>query len=891
MKRMSIWMIMALTAAWGGRAEEALNLAPFAQPATSYVSGHETLGAINDGLEPQNMGDHSHDCYGNWPQTGTQWVQLEWDRPVNTRKVEVYWWDDGRGVRLPVASRLSYWDGSAFVPVKNASGLGVAGGTWNATTFDEVTTTRLRLEMDGREKFSTGIIEWKVYDAGKSPKFPPRVDAGNDRVVVLPAKTYLTGTSSGHIPVSVSGDKNVPGTIAWSKASGPGKVKFDDATALVTAAAFSKPGDYELKLTAMNGDQSAASTLGVRVDGPPPPRRLDPVAMRPYAVQSAFWSPRLKAQIVNWIPHCIAKLSEPGLKEGGFENFVEAANKNAGRTFKPHTGPPWANAYTHNTVESMCLALMVDARGDAETAAAQQKIRAKLDEWVPVILAAQEPDGYLQTRFTLGNAGEVKNRKAPPRWTYVGDHEGYCAGYFIDAALAHFQLTEGRDRRMYDAARKLADCWDANIGPTPKKKWFDGHQALEMSLVRLGRLVNETEGAGKGDRYIALAKFLLDSRGGGDSYDQAHLPVTRQYEALGHSVRAAYNYAAMTDIAMETGDPEYHSAVKSLWNSIVNAKYYVTGGIGSGETAEGFGRNFSLPNNAYSESCSDCGQLFFQHRMSLAYHESRYADLAEETLFNAILGSVDLPGQNFTYTNPLDQSHPRYKWHDCPCCVGNIPRTLLMLPAWTFAKSADSLFVNQFIGGTFDVGEVAGTPVAIAQRTEYPWQGGVELVVNPAEPRSFALRIRVPRRETSRLYRATPAADGIVAMAVNGKRVKPDEENGYAVISRKWKAGDTVSLELPLRVQRVKADERIVADRGRVALRYGALIYNIESADQPVDGVLKPDAELKAAWEPDLLGGVVALRGTFADGKPLLAIPNYARNNRGGRSIVWIKDE
>lgn len=860
--------------------ERAENIALFATPLTSFVSGHETLGAINDGFAPQNVSDHSHGCYGNWPQTGRQWVELDWNLPISTKKIDVYWWDDSQGVRLPTASRLFYWDGHGFLPVPKAEGLGVKGGCFNTTTFDEVTTTKLRLEFDGREKFSTGIIEWNVYDSGKSPRFPPIVIAGPDRIVVLPAKTYLSGEIHG-----------APKSVAWSKDSGPGRVKFADAGTIETTAEFSKPGNYVLALTAARDDLKSSALLHVRVDPAPPKQRLEPVPTHAYKIDSPFWNERIKRQIVNWIPHCIAKLSEPGLKEGGFENFVEAAKKNAGQPYKAHVGPPWANAYTHNTVESMCLALMVDAQGDAELMQAQKNIRAKLDEWIPQILAAQEPDGYLQTRFTLGTGGEQHSKKSPPRWTYVGDHEGYCAGYFIDSACAHFQLTGGKDRRMYDAAKKLADCWDANIGPAPKKKWFDGHQALEMALVRLGRLVNEVDGAGKGDRYVQLAKFLLDCRRGGESYDQSHLPVVQQYEALGHSVRAAYCYSAMTDIAMETGDPEYHSAVKSLWDSIVNAKYYITGGIGSGETSEGFGKNFSLPNSAYSESCSDCGELFFQHRMNLAYHESRYADLVEETLYNAVLGSVDLPGENFTYTNPLDQTHERYKWHGCPCCVGNIPRTLLMLPTWMYAKDADGLFVNLFIGSSVNVGSVAGTDVGIVQRTDYPWKGGVELVVNPAAPKSFELRVRVPNREISALYKAAPEVSGIASLAVNGKPVKPKIENGYAVIDRKWNAGDKVSFELPMSVQRVKADERIAADRKRVALRYGPLIYNIESVDQNVDGVLKSDSALTTEWKPDLLGGVVAIHGTFADGKPLTAIPNYARNNRGGRSIVWIKDQ
>jgi DUF1680 family protein len=311
--------------------------------------------------------------------------------------------------------------------------------------------------------------------------------------------------------------------------------------------------------------------------------------------------------------------------------------------------------------------------------------------------------------------------------------------------------------------------------------------------------------------------------------------------------------------------------------------------VGSGETSEGFGKNFSLPNNAYCESCANCGELFFQTKMQMIFQDARYADLAEETIYNAILGDVDLDGQNYTYTNPLDSSGHRYKWHVCPCCVGNIPRTLLSLPTWTYTKGEKELYVNLFVGGTVNVGEVAGTPVKITQATEYPWQGRVTLTVNPEKTARFALHVRVPNRQTSGLYAATPAVAGLASLTVNGKTVKPVVVRGYAVIDRAWAAGDKVTWEVPLKVQRVTADERIAADRGRVALRYGPLIYNVESVDQDLDCVLSPDAPLATEWRGDLLDGVMVIKGKYTDGKPLLAIPNYARLNRGGRSLVWLK--
>ncbi len=852
------------------------NLAVVARSSTSFVSGHETITALNDGAAPRNSNDKSHGAYGNWPRTGTQWVQYEWSQSISTRQMDVYWFDDHGGVRLPKACRLLFWDGAAFVTVTNAAGLGLAENRFNTTTFPEITTTKLRLEFDGEGRSSTGLLEWRVYDSGKSPNFAPSVEAGVDRVVVLPGQTYLDGKAKD------DGKPKPEVALRWSKESGSGEVTFADATAASTTARFSAVGDYVLKLTADDGQLQSTNTVRVTVDPAPPASHLSAVRTTAYQITSPFWRARARALIANWIPHCIQKIEDPATKEGGIENFAQAGRKLAGQPGAKHVGAVFANTWVYNTVESMCVALMVDPQGDAEISAAQAAMRQTLDDWIPKILSAQEPDGYLHTMYTI---------QGIKRWSNRHDHEGYQAGYFLEAAMAYDVMTGGKDPRMYAAAKRLADCWVNNIGPAPKKAWFEGHQELEQALVRFAGFVEEKDGAGLGRKYVDLAKFLLDSRQNGDEYDQSHLPVTRQYEAVGHSVRAVYSYSGMADIAMETGDIDYHSAVKSLWNSIVNRKYYVTGGVGSGETAEGFGKDYSLPNGAYCESCAGCGELFFQHKLSRAYQDARYADLFEETLYNAILGGVDLDGKNFTYTNPLDSSGKRYLWHVCPCCVGNIPRTLLSLPTWMYAKGPDSLYVNLFAGSVANLGDIAGTALRVTQTTDYPWNGRVSLTLDPAAPKKFALKIRVPSRSVSELYSSTPDSDGLLSLSINGAKMQPVIERGYAVIEREWKAGDKVEFELPMKVQRIKAVEQIAATRGRVALRYGPLIYNLESVDQQnVDSILDPVSPLAAEWKPDLLGGVMVITGTFADGKPLLAIPNYARLNRGGRSIVWIKD-
>ncbi len=759
--------------------------------------------------------------------------------------------------------------------------------------------------------------------------------AGIDRVTVLPGKTYLRGWAgfgelpkrgwSGQLVPAPTAEPGAP-AIVWSKESGPGDVTFADPKSLSTTAAFSAPGAYVIRLTATAAGASASSTLSVSVEPAPPLRQLDAVYTKRFSIDSPLWSARAKALIVNWIPHCIDQINRTDIKvgEGGIDNFVEAGKKLRGEPAALHEGYVFSNAWIHQTVEAMSIALMVDPQGDKETVAAHAKMHATLDDWIPKILAAQEPDGYLQTAFTLdraGRGGKVVESSKFKHWdpAHRDDHEGYVAGYFLESAINHYLMTDRKDARLYNAAKKLADCWCANLGPAPKTPWYDGHQQMEQGLVRFGRFVNDMEGGGKGNAYIALAKYLLDARyltAASDrdrkEYDQSHLPVVQQYAAVGHAVRAAYTYSGMADVAVETHDPDYQSAVKSLWANMVHRKRYVTGGSGSGETSEGFGADYSLPNDGYCEACSSCGEIFFQWKMHLAYHDARYADLYEETMYNALLGSVSLDGKYFYYDNPLDERVARYQWHVCPCCVGNIPRTLLMMPTWMYSKSASDVYVNMFAGSTVTLENVAGTDVEMVQKTEYPWKGTVSITVNPKVSKRFSVRIRVPNRNVSSLYRSEPDAGGFLVVRVNGTASKPVNEKGYAVITRDWEAGDTVEFFVPILPQRITASEKIAATRRKVALRYGPLIYNIEAADQDISKSLPPAARLATEWMPDLLGGVVAIKGQFADGSPMLAIPNFARMNRAlgtplpprepapgpdGRkpeppplaSIVWIK--
>src|ERR1019366_3440910 len=252
------------------RADEPVNLAKVAKPSSSYTSGDTRVSAMNDGFVPRNSADDQHSSYGNWPKVDTEWVEYEWSQPVTTSKVDVYWWMDGQGVGAPKSYRVTYWNGSEFVPVANASGLGIARNTFNTTTFDEIHTTKLRLEILSDGRLSTGILEWKVISSGAVPNFPPTVDAGIDRAVVLGGKTYLDGKAEWLKPSLAS-------AAVWSKVSGPGRVNFAKASEPETTATFSAPGDYVLKLSAHDGNQTGESTVKVRAEAAPPKRRLDVV--------------------------------------------------------------------------------------------------------------------------------------------------------------------------------------------------------------------------------------------------------------------------------------------------------------------------------------------------------------------------------------------------------------------------------------------------------------------------------------------------------------------------------------------------------------------------------------------------------------------------------------
>ena len=599
-----------------------------------------------------------------------------------------------------------------------------------------------------------------------------------------------------------------------------------------------------------------------------------------------FWRDQFKRLAEKWLPHCIKQMEKGGAGQE-LLNLVHTAKVLRGEPAGKFTGRPWSDAYVYNTIESICLALAIDPEGDTQLAGAQALLRKKLGEWIPIVLAAQMPDGYI-------HSFHVVNRR--DRYTNTGHHEFYVQGYFLEAGVAHYRVTGGKDRRLYDAARKCADHLCETFGPPPRRNWIHGHPGMGYALCRLARLVNEVEGSGKGRKYAALAKYLFDNRHTDKrrraTYQQSHLPVAQQSNAVGHAVRATYFYTGIADLAMLTGDAAYLRAVDRIWDSAVNRKLYITAGVGASHRGEAFDVDYELRNNGYCESCAGCGLSFWSDRMNRIHHDGRCVDVQERVLYNNILGAIELSGKNFFYQNPLASARGRYPWHGCPCCVGNIPRALLGIKDVTYALNAqkDTLFVNHFVASEGTIADVAGTTLRVEQRTEYPWKGDVSLILTPAAAKAFTVKVRIPNRAASALYTTKPDLKARCRIKVNGKGQDVKVVNGYAALSRKWQPGDRMDLSLPMDIQRVYADKRVAADRGRVALQRGPLVYNIENVDHDRDVrsvVLPPDAPLKAVWKKDLLGGVTAIE---CEKPKLLAIPNYARLNRGGWSQVWIAE-
>ncbi|HOV77268.1 MAG TPA: glycoside hydrolase family 127 protein, partial [Sedimentisphaerales bacterium] len=389
------------------------------------------------------------------------------------------------------------------------------------------------------------------------------------------------------------------------------------------------------------------------------------------------------------------------------------------------------------------------------------------------------------------------------------------------------------------------------------------------------------------------------------------IPVTEQTEAVGHSVRAAYMYTGMADVAALTGDTKYVDAIDRIWGDVATTKLYITGGIGAAGGHEGFGGKYELPNaTAYCETCASIANVFWNHRMFLMRGDAKYLDILERTLYNAALSGISMQGDTFFYPNVLESTggHARSPWFDCSCCPSNVARFIPSVPGYVYATQGKDVYVSLYIGGDATL-TTADNKIKLSQRTEYPWQGRVEIAVEPDRSDTFALLVRIPgwaRNEVvpSDLYKFADSVSEKPSIKVNGKAVPFEVEKGFARIERSWQKGDKILLDLPMPVRRIISHPQITTNAGKVALQRGPIVFCLEGPDNDGDVlslVISDDVKLKAQFRSDLLNGVVVLTGKAqtvkrsSDGKTVpgaarsfTAIPYYAWAHRGrAQMTVW----
>lgn len=636
---------------------------------------------------------------------------------------------------------------------------------------------------------------------------------------------------------------------------------------------------------------AAASGAGLEKDYP-----IRPVPFTQVHIHDSFWADRIETNRSVSIPYAFGQCEI----HGRMDNFDIAG----GVLDASHRGEfPFDDTDAYKILEGASYGLAV--KDDPE-------LGAYLDGVIAKIARAQEDDGYLFTTRT-NQYEHLRGWMGPERWSNLrSSHELYNAGHLYEAAAAHYQATGKRN--LLDIALKNAALLLDTFGPD-RLRIPPGHQIIEMGLAKLYRVTGDR-------RYLDLAQFYLDLRGnpaGGrelwGSYSQDHSPLLEQDEAVGHAVRAVYMYSGAADVAALTGNAEYIEAIGRIWDNVVSKKLYVTGGVGATGNGEAFGENYELPNmSAYCETCAAIGNVYWNHRMFLLRGEAKYIDVMERTLYNGLLSGVSLGGGRFFYPNPLEShgQHERSPWFDCACCPGNITRFIASVPGYQYAVKDGAIYVNLFAQGTAEM-TAGGGRVTVEQRTDYPWDGKVGITVRPDGPRELALMIRVPgwaRNEPvpSDLYRFMREDDSGYIIEVNGEPIEPELMNGYAVIQREWKPGDTVEADFPMPVRRVLAHGAVEANRGKTALQRGPLVYCAEWPDNGghvLNLLLDDTAVLKAEYRGDLFDGASVIRGKARalkygeDGKTVesnaadfTAIPYYAWAHRGrGEMAVWIARE
>lgn len=619
-----------------------------------------------------------------------------------------------------------------------------------------------------------------------------------------------------------------------------------------------------------------------------------------------FWLPRLKINHTVTIPASFERCESTGR----VKNFEMAAEKSG----KFCTKFPFDDTDIYKTIEgaSYSLSLFPD-----------KKLETYIDTLIQKIGAAQESDGYIYTARTIDPA-HPHPWSGTQRWEKEREmsHELYNSGHLYEAAAAHYYATGKKS--LLNIALKNADLVCSVFGPN-KKHVAPGHEIVEMGLVKLYRITGKKE-------YLETAKDFIEERGHFTAYDpkskdpfrngaywQDHIPVTQQDEAIGHAVRACYLYSGVADVAALTGDKDLLAAIDKIWDNMVSKKYYVTGSIGAVPDGERFGANYELPNStAYNETCAAIAAVFWNHRMFLLHGDAKYIDVLEKSLYNGLLSGIGLDGKSFFYSNAMEVknsfTHPalersRAGWFECSCCPTNLVRLLPSVPGYMYAQEGDNVFVNLFASSNTDI-TVHNKPVSIVQENNYPWDGALKFTVSPKSPEVFNLLVRIPGWAQnavvpSDLYQfANASSSNKVAIRINGQPVDYTVQKGYAMLSRKWKKGDVVQVDLPMDAKMIQAAEKLTVDKGKVAIERGPLVYCAEGVDNngKATNILLPlSVSFSDEYKPEMLNGVAVLKtiapaieinadksAVTTEKKPVVLIPYYAWANRGESEMeVW----
>ncbi|MFB3828171.1 MAG: glycoside hydrolase family 127 protein [Bryobacteraceae bacterium] len=594
-----------------------------------------------------------------------------------------------------------------------------------------------------------------------------------------------------------------------------------------------------------------------------PQARVGSLPLSAVRMGEGFWTKRRNAAIGTSMPALLRSMEE----NGWLDNF----RRLSGAVNKPRRGPQYTDSDLYKWMEAAAWVLASGDRG---------QLRQTLENAAATVIAAQEPDGYLNTYYARENLAlrYVEMQRS---------HELYCLGHLLQAAIALHRANG--DARLLDAGIRFANHFVERFG-RDRRPALAGHPNLEMAMVELYRVKRDR-------RYLDFAGYLLEGDGRYPLSEKVRTsdteyvfgfmgrPFTSRTKMEMHTVQALYAACGATDYYLETGDPDYRRTLDTLWRDLTETKMYLHGGAGSRVKGESIGEAYELPNrDAYAESCAAIANVMWNWRLLAATGDARYTDVLERALYNNVNSGLSLDGATFCYRNPLEydggpirnphgERRIRLPWLQTACCPSNLQRTFAALPGYLYGVSREGVWVHLFHNSELAVRLDGGTPLKLTQKTNYPWNGRVELAIAPARPAAFTLFVRIPGWSRS------------PALSLNGKRAAA-RPGAYAALNRTWKSGDRVVLDLDVVPRWIEPHPKVKENAGKLALQRGPLVYCLEQPDQrsPVFDIKLARGRLRSEYRPDLLGGVVVVRQAGA-----VFTPYYTFANRGPAAMrVWI---